>query len=76
MRVIALIKDPQVLAKICEHLGWPAAAPPCDPVRLPPQLTFDELDVAADPDAIGGAQHRQAPARDPPPARWVSLAQS
>lgn len=76
MRLIALIKEAQALAKLCEHLGWPTAAPACQPVGLAPQLTFDELDATADLDAIGQLQHRQASARDPPPARWVSLAQS
>lgn len=76
LRLIALIKEAQALAKICEHLGWPTAAPACQPVGLAPQLTFDELDATADLDAIGQLQHRQASARDPPPARWVSLAQS
>ncbi len=44
MRLIALIKDPAALAKICAHLGWPTSAPECEPARLPPQLTFDTDD--------------------------------
>jgi hypothetical protein len=45
MRLIALLSDPNVLAKICTHLGWPISPPPLEPARIPRQLAFDDADA-------------------------------
>jgi hypothetical protein len=42
MRLVATIKDPNVIAKILTHLGLPKEPPPVAPARAPPQLHFDD----------------------------------
>jgi len=40
MRVLAYISDPDVTAKVLDHLGLPSAPPRLAPPRDPPQLAF------------------------------------
>ncbi|MFH1131974.1 MAG: transposase [Pseudomonadota bacterium] len=37
LRLVALIKEPKALRKICEHLGFPTELPKPAPARPPPQ---------------------------------------
>ncbi|MFH1130281.1 MAG: hypothetical protein V1754_03035, partial [Pseudomonadota bacterium] len=38
LRLVALIKEPKALRKICEHLGFPTELPKPAPARPPPQM--------------------------------------
>jgi len=42
MRLVATIKDPDVIRKILSHLGLPTEPPAVAPARAPPQLDFDD----------------------------------
>jgi len=42
MRLVATIKDPDVIRKILGHLGLPGQPPPIAPARAPPQMRFDD----------------------------------
>jgi hypothetical protein len=41
MKIISVIKDPQVIEKILNHLGLPTVSPCFDASRAPPQMEFD-----------------------------------
>jgi hypothetical protein len=41
MKIISVIKDPQVIEKILIHLGLPTVSPCFDASRAPPQMEFD-----------------------------------
>ena len=41
MRPVAVIVDPDSLARICAHLGQPSGIPKLAPARDPPQSHFD-----------------------------------
>ena len=43
MKVIQFVKDPDVLHKVCRHLGLPTSLPPVAPARASPdpELSFD-----------------------------------
>jgi len=41
MKVIQFVKDPDVIHKVCRHLGLPTTLPPVAPARAPPELSFD-----------------------------------
>jgi len=46
MHVVAAISEPNVIAKILQHLGLPSAVPDCAPARAPPEmLDFDRLEL-------------------------------
>jgi hypothetical protein len=40
-KVIQVVDDPLVIAKICRHLGLPGTLPPVAPARGPPQQDFE-----------------------------------
>ena len=50
MKPIQVVKDPDVIHKICQHLGLPTSLPPVAPARAPPQdeFPFDDPDPAVD----------------------------
>ena len=66
MRLLALIKDPEALARICAHMGWPTSAPECDTARLPRQLMFDPNDHPGEILPTETAQPHDPDARAPP----------
>jgi hypothetical protein len=69
LRLIALLSDPAVLARICTHLGWPTSPPPCLPARGPTQLPFVTDASDPEPDDHDPSAHRASPsARAPPPS--------
>ena len=41
MKPVAVILDPDSLARICAHLGQPQGIPKLTPARGPPQVDFD-----------------------------------
>ena len=40
LKLIALVKKPSAIKKICRHLGLPTELPPLAPARDPPQSSF------------------------------------
>ncbi len=52
MKIIQFVDDPEVIEKICLHLGYPTSLPPVSPARAPPQteldLEFADFDMNTD----------------------------
>lgn len=48
LKLIALVKDPVVICKICDHLGKPTELLPVAPARPPPQSEFEDFDPIYD----------------------------
>ena len=45
MHRISHIEQPQVIARILDHLGLPTEPPPLAPARAPPQQELELLDL-------------------------------